>query len=429
MTARSSTGIFDLSPSRRMLLQGSALSLGSAAMVTGAWSETALAQPVGLAPATSAITPFSLTLDRAELANLKRRLTMARFPDRETVSDWSQGAPLRDVQALVAYWRDHYDMLRLEKRLNALPQYRTQIDGLGFHFIHVRSKHADAMPIILTHGWPGSIVEFLKVVGPLTDPEAHGGSAKDAFHVVIPSLPGYGLSDKPAERGWGLPRIARAWGTLMGRLGYTRYVAQGGDWGAGVTTWMAKQHVPGLVGVHLNLPILFPPPIVGEPDADEKASIARLVNFAEDMSGYAKLQGTRPQTIGYALADSPTGQAAWIYEKLGEWTDTSHQPETVLSRDEILDNIMLYWMTDSGASSARLYQESFATDFTPQKLDLPVAVSVFPGELYRPLRKWGERLYANIIYWNETAHGGHFAAFEQPEIFVSELRNSLRGLR
>ena len=419
----------DHNTSRRALLSGVMFGASAVAAAHATPASAAFGGANQLPHVTNAVTPFRVAFAPTDLAYLQRRLAMTRLPDRETVGDWSQGAPRADVQALVAYWRDGYDMRRLEKRLNLLPQYRTELDGLGVHFIHVRSRHENAMPIILTHGWPGSVVEFLKVIGPLTDPEAHGGRAEDAFHVVVPSMPGYGFSDKPTERGWGLPRIARAWGTLMGRLGYTRYVAQGGDWGAGVTTWMAKQHVPGLAGVHLNLPILFPPPVQGEPDADEKASIAQLIAFNNDQSGYAKLQGTRPQTLGYALADSPVGQAAWIYEKFGDWTDSAHRPERVLSRDEMLDNIMLYWMTDTGASSARLYQESFSTDFSPQKLDLPVAVSVFPGELYRPLRKWGERMYSNLIYWGEAPHGGHFAAFEQPGIFVDEVRRSMRSLR
>ncbi len=374
--------------------------------------------------ASEAVAPFRVMVPSTAIEDLRARLRATRLPEKETVPDWSQGAPLKSVEALLKYWRDSYDMRRLEKRLNAYPQFRTEIDGLGIHFIHVKSKHANAKPLILTHGWPGSVVEFLNVISPLTDPTAHGGKAEDAFDVVIPSLPGYGFSDKPKETGWGLPRIARAWAQLMQRLGYTQYFAQGGDWGAGVTTWMAKQHVAGLKGIHLNLPLLFPPPIEGTPDAEEQASIAQLVAFGTHGSGYAKIQSTRPQTIGYALADSPTGQAAWIYEKFGEWTDADHHPEKELGYDQMLDDIMLYWLTDTAASSARLYAESFDTDFSPQKLDIPVAVSVFPGELYRPLKIWGERMYSKLTYWNEAAHGGHFAAFEQPAIFTEELRKA-----
>lgn len=310
-----------------------------------------------------------------------------------------------------------------------MPQYKTSLDGLDIHFLHVRSKHPKALPLLLTHGWPGSIFEFMKVIGPLVDPTAHGGKPEDAFHLVIPSLPGYGFSGKPGTTGWGLPRVARAWSVLMERLGYRHWVAQGGDWGAGVATWMAKQHAPGLAAVHLNLPILFPPPLDGAPDQQEQAAIAQLAAFDGAKSGYAKLQGTRPQTIGYALADSPVAQAAWIYEKLALWSDSGNDPESVLSRDEILDNITLYWLTGSGASSARLYAESFNTDFSTQQLDLPVAVSLFPGELYRPPRKWGERVYSRLYYWHDAARGGHFAAFEQPALFTAELRRAFAPIR
>jgi pimeloyl-ACP methyl ester carboxylesterase len=336
---------------------------------------------------------------------------------------------LARLQALVAYWQRGYDWRAAEAKLNAWPQFVTDIDGVDIHFLHVRSKHANALPIVLTHGWPGSVFEFLKTIGPLVDPTAHGGRAEDAFHVVIPSLPGYGFSGKPRDTGWGLPRIARAWSGLMTRLGYRRWVAQGGDWGAGVTTWLAKQHAPGLAAVHLNLPILFPPPLEGTPNAEEQATIAQLIAFDQSQSGYAKLQGTRPQTIGYALADSPIAQAAWILEKLAEWSDNGGDVESVLSRDDILDDITLYWLTDSAASSARLYAESFATDFSTQKLDVPVAVSLFPGELYQPPRIWAERAYSKLIYWNKAPRGGHFAAFEQPALFAAELRAAFRTVR
>lgn len=412
----------DVDPTRRMFL--GAVAAISAFATVGAAAAATLPGSIEMPAATVSVAPFKVTIPATAIDDLHGRLRAARLPEKETVADWSQGAPLKSVDALLKYWRDSYDMRRLEKRLNAYPQFRTQIDGLGIHFIHVRSKHANARPVILTHGWPGSVVEFLNIIGPLTDPTAHGGKAEDAFHIVIPSLPGYGFSDKPKETGWGLPRIARAWAELMQRLGYAEYYAQGGDWGAGVTTWMAKQHVAGLKGIHLNLPLLFPPPVEGTPDAAEQASIAQLVAFATHGSGYAKIQSTRPQTIGYALADSPVGQAAWIYEKFGEWTDSDHHPEKELGYDQMLDDIMLYWLTDTAASSARLYAESFDTDFSPQKLDIPVAVSVFPAELYRPLRKWGERMYSKLTYWNEASRGGHFAAFEEPEIFTEELRKA-----
>jgi len=415
--------------SRRVTLRiAAALSaVGLMAVFTDPCEAEAKITGILVPPVSEALTKFRVAIPAPALADLRARLGATRGPEKETVNDWSEGVPLATMEALTEYWRSGYDMRRLERRLNAVPQYRTRIDGLGIHFLHIQSKHPNALPIILTHGWPGSVIEFLKVVAPLTDPTAYGGKADDAFHVIVPSLPGFGFSDKPAERGWGLPRIARAWAVLMKRLGYTSYVAQGGDWGAGVTTWMAKQHVEGLKAIHLNLPILFPPPLEGEPSSEEKAALAKLQAYADNGSAYARLQGTRPQTIGYSLSDSPVGQAAWIYEKLVQWSDPNDAP--ALSRDEMLDNIMLYWLSNTAASSARLYFESFATDFSTQKLDIPVAVSVFPGELYRPLKVWGERAYSKLYYWNEVAKGGHFAAFEQPEIFVAELRRSFAQFR
>jgi pimeloyl-ACP methyl ester carboxylesterase len=418
--------------SRRGFLQAAAIgavALGLDSVLDGTREVQAAEVALTLPLATEAVTRFRVAFSPAKLDDLKRRLTAIRWPERETVTDGSQGVRLAKMRALVDYWRSGYDLHRIEKRLNGFPQFRTEIDGLGIHFLHVKSKQEKPLPIILTHVWPGSVVEFLNVMGPLTDPKAHGGTAEDAFHVVVPPLPGYGFSDKPTEMGWGLPRIARAWATLMKRLGYTNWVAQGGDWGAGVTTWMAKQHVDGLKVTHLNLPILLPPPIEGEPSEEEKSSIAQLIAFNDKLSGYAKLQSTRPQTIGYGLTDSPVGQAAWIYEKFGDWTDSNGEPEQELSRDEMLDNITLYWLTDTAASSARLYAESLGEDFSTQKADIPVAVSVFPGELYRPLKVWGERIYSKLFYWNEVSKGGHFAAFEQPDLFVAELRKSLRALR
>jgi pimeloyl-ACP methyl ester carboxylesterase len=344
--------------SRRVVLLAAA-GLGAVGMAAAGRSEqkgaASKVTEIVLPPATDAVAEFELSIPAGAIDDLKTRLAMTRWPDKETVGDWSQGVPLEKAKALADYWRLTYDMHRLEERLNAFPQFRTRIDGLGIHFLHLRSKHPNALPIIVTHGWPGSVVEFLKVIGPLTDPTAHGGTAEDAFHVVVPSLPGFGFSDKPAERGWGLPRIARAWAVLMRRLGYASYVAQGGDWGAGVTTWMAKQQVAGLKAVHLNLPILFPPPLVGEPTPEEKSALAKLVAYGDNGSAYARIQGTRPQTIGYGLSDSPVGQAAWIYEKLAQWSDPNDGPRHELTHNEILDNIMLYWLSNTGASSARLY--------------------------------------------------------------------------
>jgi len=421
-------GSLESTSRRGVLLAAAGLgAVGLGTALTDPRAAEAKTAAITVPPVSEAVAKFRLAVPAAALDDLRARLAATRWPEKETVNDWSEGVPLAKMKALTEYWRSGYDMRRLERRLNAVPQYRTKIDGLGIHFLHVPSKHPNALPIILTHGWPGSVVEFLKVIGPLTDPTAHGGKTDDAFHVVVPSLPGYGFSDKPAERGWGLPRIAKAWAVLMKRLGYASYVAQGGDWGAGVTTWMAKQHVEGLKAVHLNLPILFPPPIEGEPSPEEKAALAKLAVYGDNGSAYARLQSTRPQTIGYSLSDSPVGQAAWIYEKLAQWSDPNDTPG--LTRDEILDNIMLYWLSNTGASSARLYFESFATDFSRQQLDIPVGVSVFPGELYRPLKIWGERTYSKLLYWNEVARGGHFAAFEQPEIFVGELRKYFAQLR
>lgn len=418
-----------MQPGRRTVLRG----LVTTAAAVGAVSllpQEVFAQAVSFAqpPARPGVKPFKVAIPQAALDDLKLRLSMTRWPDKETVADPSQGVPLARLQALVDYWQHSYDWRRGEAKLNAYPQFITRIDGLDIHFLHVRSKHANALPLLLTHGWPGSVFEFIKAIGPLVDPTAHGGRAEDAFHVVIPSLPGFGFSGKPETTGWGLPRIARAWAELMHRLGYTRWVAQGGDWGGGVTTWLGKQKAAGLAAVHMNLPILFPPPLEGEPDAQEQATIAELIAYDQNKSGYAKLQGTRPQTIGYALADSPSAQAAWIYEKFCEWTDTSGNPEAELTRDEMLDNITLYWLTDSAASSARIYAEAWS-DFTTQKVDIPVAVSVFPGELYHPPRKWGERAYSKLYYWNKATHGGHFAAFEQPAIFANEVRAAFRTVR
>lgn len=376
-----------------------------------------------------AVLPFTVDVPQEALDDLATRLRLTRWPDRETVGDWSQGVPLDRVQGLIDHWRQVYDWRRCEAEINAWPNYRTLIDGLGIHFIHAPSPHPDALPIVLSHGWPGTVLEFLKVIGPLTDPTRYGGRAEDAFHVVIPSLPGYGLSDHPAETGWSVERIARAWGVLMKRLGYDRFVAQGGDWGSAITRSMAVQKVPGLVGIHLNMVICFPPE--DEDFSDPIARDARDVAEAHKLTGlgYSTQQSTRPQTLGYALADSPVGQAAWIYEKFQAWTDNGGEPEDALTRDAMLDTIMLYWLTNSAASSARLYWESFRTAFASTPISLPVACSIFPAEIRRPPRRWAERVFSDIIYWNRAPHGGHFAAFEQPELFVSEVTDGLRSLR
>lgn len=373
------------------------------------------------------IESFPLAVPQADLDDLHRRLDHARWPEKEPVDDWSQGAPLAKVRALCDYWRNGYDWRRCEARLNALGQYRTEIDGLQIHFMHVRSPHPDALPLLLTHGWPGSIIEFLKVVGPLSDPTAHGGKAEDAFHLIVPSLPGYGFSGKPAETGWNVGRTARAWATLMERLGYDRYVAQGGDWGSAVTTKLGALAPTGLAAIHLNLVIAFPDPSdQSDWTAEEKEYWASSVAFQKEETGYSTEQRTRPQTIGYSLVDSPIGQAAWIYEKFHAWTDCGGNPENILTLDEMLDNISVYWLTGSGASSARLYWESLADGFLPTQVLVPTGCSIFPKEIGRASRRWVERNYRNIVHWNELDRGGHFAAFEQPDLFASEVRACFR---
>jgi pimeloyl-ACP methyl ester carboxylesterase len=376
-----------------------------------------------------AIEPFTLAIPESELEDLRRRLGRTRWPERETVADWSQGAPLDRVQSLCAYWAEHYDWRRCEARLNAQGQYTTTIDGLAIHFLHVRSPDPAALPLLMTHGWPGSVIEFLKVIGKLADPASHGGDPADAFHVVVPSLPGYGFSGKPAGTGWGVERIAAAWITLMRRLGYHRFVAQGGDWGAAVTTALGLAAPPECAAIHLNMPIVFPEPEDFQRLTEaEQAAVASMKFYQDSDSGYAKQQGTRPQTLGYGLTDSPAGQAAWIYEKFHAWTDNDGEPESALGRDEMLDNIMLHWLPATAASSARLYWES-AGSFKPNRLDLPVGVSIYPREIFRPSRRWAERSYPRLIHWNELDRGGHFAAFEEPDLFVGELRTCFRAIR
>src|SRR6266849_5840904 len=371
---------------------GGAGILSAGVQIRAHGSATKAAQ-IALPTNTKEVTPFKVHVPQGALDDLKKRLANTRWPNKEPVSDWSQGVPLAKAQELTEYWRTLYDWRRAESSLNALPQFRTQIDGLGIYFIHVRSKHENVLPIIFTHGWPGSIIEFLQVIGPLVDPTAHGGKADEAFDVVIPSLPGFGFSDKPTEAGWRLPRIANAWAALMARLGYSRYAAQGGDLGAGVSSWMAKQRASGLAAIHLNLPIVFPPPPPppGGYSAVEQSALAQLGKYASDASGYASIQGTRPQTPGYGLADSPVGQAMWIYEKFQAWSDNKGDPAEAISLDHMLDDITLYWLTDTAASSARLYYESWAKDFSRMPLDLPVAVSIFKGDLFTPPKVWARR--------------------------------------
>lgn len=377
----------------------------------------------------AAITPFVIDIPQAELDELRQRLDHTRWPEQETVADLSQGVQLARVKKLADYWRSEYDWRQVEARLNHYPQFKTEIDGLGIHFLHIRSPHENALPMVMTHGWPGSIVEFLDVIDPLVDPTQYGGTADQAFHVVIPSIPGFGFSDKPDAKGWNRNRIGKAWDTLMKRLGYQRYVAQGGDWGSVVTTEMGRIQLDGLAAIHVNLPFVAQLPFPDNPTAEEQIAIDQCVLFAEDGSFYHHLQTTRPQTIGYALADSPVGQAAWIYEKLGAWSDNQDGPEQVFSYDQMLNNIMFYWLTNSGASSARMYAEHPGLNFGAVPVDIPVAVSVFPREIYTPPRSWAERTYSQMIYWNRPEKGGHFAAFEQPAMFVSELRAAFASIR
>jgi pimeloyl-ACP methyl ester carboxylesterase len=378
---------------------------------------------------TDAVIPFPIAIAQAALDALQTRLAATRWPERETVDDWSQGAPLATVRALVDHWRGGYDWRRCETMLNGFGSFRTELDGLGIHFLHTPSPEPNALPILLTHGWPGSIVEFHKVIAPLADPATHGGDPADAFNVVVPSLPGYGFSDKPDSTGWTVERIAAQWHMLMQRLGYRRYVAQGGDWGSAVTNAMGRQAPDGLAAIHLNMVLAGPPKGQAVFDAREQHALDLIKAHQQSGTGYSKLQQTKPQTIGYALADSPIGQAAWIYEKFQSWTDCGGVPESVLSRDEMLDNIMLYWLPDAGASSARLYWESFASGLKPQPIAIPVAATIFPGELQQPPRAWAEPLYPNLVSWREAERGGHFAAFEQPDLFVEEIRHAFRAIR
>jgi len=394
---------------------------------------------------TTEIRPFQVEFPEEEIAELKRRIAASRWPGRELVGDASQGVQLAMLQELARYWAEEYDFGRIEATLNALPQYKTTIDGLDIHFIHVESPHDNALPLIITHGWPGSIIEMLQVIEPLTDPTAHGGSADDAFHLVIPSIPGYGFSEEPAEVGWDPGRVAEAWGELMSRLGYTHYVAQGGDQGAGVTDSMGRQQPDGLVGVHFNFLGAAPRELLMAAlnlriawSHDEREQFGKFVAVA--MRGYIAEMGEHPQTIGYPLAESPVGLAAWMldhdadsYEKISH-AFLNGQPSGGLTRDHVLDNITMYWLTNTGTSAARLYWEfgqgvPAAIKDPPPHVTLPVAYTVFPGELFQAPRHWVKQAYHNLIYYNEAAKGGHFAAWEEPQIFAEEMRAAFRSLR
>ncbi|MFC4947234.1 epoxide hydrolase family protein [Pseudonocardia sp. GCM10023141] len=380
--------------------------------------------------------PFRVDIPEADVRDLRERLRRTRWPERETVADWSHGVPLAYLQELCAYWADGYDWRRVESWLGRQPQFRTSIDGLGIHYLHVRSPQPDALPLLLTHGWPGSVLDFRKVIGPLTDPVAFGADAADAFHLVCPSLPGYGFSDRPAESGWTVQRIARAWATLMAGLGYDRYGAQGGDWGTSITTSLGQQDAAHLAGIHLNPPIAAPDPdTFDDLTAGEQAALEDLRHSERWESGYAAQMSTRPQTVGYGLVDSPVALCAWIVKKYRAWTDCDGHPENVLTRDEILDGITLYWLTGTGASSARLYRESFAqvsewfARATDDTVDVPTGCSIFPKEMPRPSRRWAAKRYTDIRHWNELPRGGHFAALEQPEVLVDEIRTFFRTVR
>jgi pimeloyl-ACP methyl ester carboxylesterase len=387
------------------------------------------------------VRPFHTEIAATKLDDLRSRIAATRWPSRELVADRTQGVQLEALRELARYWHDDYDLGRVEARLTALPQFVTEIDGVDIHFIHVRSSHEDALPLIMTHGWPGSVIELLDAIGPLTDPTAHGGSAEDAFHLVLPSLPGYGLSGEPAELGWDLARTARAWAELVRRLGYTRYVAQGGDVGAGVTDAMGRQAPDGLIGIHTNLLV----PALGGPmptDTDEeRAAAEQIATFQRSGNGYFVEMATRPQTIGYALLDSPVALAAWMidhdtdaYVKIAR-AFTGGEPSGNLTRDNVLDNITLYWLTGTGASAARSYWEAYGPDAAAAGSGplpaptIPFAFSAFPGEIWRTPRSWVEASYPNVVYFNAVDAGGHFATWEEPELFSSELRAAFRSLR
>jgi pimeloyl-ACP methyl ester carboxylesterase len=367
------------------------------------------------------IRPFTIAVPEVALDDLKDRLARTRWPEKETVDDWDQGVPLAYAQDLAAYWRDHHDWRTIEGRLNSYPNFLGQIDGLDIHFLHIRSANPAARPLILTHGWPGSVLEFLEVIEPLLAD----------FHLVIPSLPGYGFSGKPAVAGWSVEHIAGAWNALMLALGYDRYFAQGGDWGSAVTCAIGVAHGDHCAGIHVNMVVGAPPPeMLGELSDTEKAYLARFQWYQAKDSGYSTQQATRPQTLGYGLTDSPAGQMAWIVEKYHGWTDCGHQPggqsigghpENALARDAMLDTVSLYWLTASAASSARLYWHSFRS-FVAGEIHVPTACSLFPNEIMRLSRRWADARYRNIVYWNELDRGGHFAAWEQPDLFVAELR-------
>jgi epoxide hydrolase len=388
------------------------------------------AQSFGAVGASAEIVPFRYSAHADALADLKRRLRNTRLPDGETAADWSQGVPRQRLRVLIDYWARQYDWRKTETLLNSYPQFRTEIDGLTIHFLHVRSPNADALPLIMTHGWPSTVLEFMKIIEPLTNPTEHGGRAADAFHLVLPSLPGFAFSDKPAERGWNMDRTARASAVLMDRLGYRHYVAQGGDWGSFVTTRLAQQKASGLAAIHLTMPQVMPDELPEPLSREEQRAVDRMKHWKETNFGYFVVQATRPQTIGYGLADSPAGLASWIYDIYGYHATEDATVNNAVPLDDMLNEITLYWLTNSAASSAKFYFEQQALGLKPSlgRVDLPVGCTIFPHDLYAP-RSWAEKVFTNLTYWSEPERGGHFAPLEVPALFVQEMRNCFRAQR
>ena len=373
----------------------------------------------------SDIQSFPIEATDQQLSDLKARLEMTRWPDKETPEDWTQGIPLEYMKDVHDYWLNSYDWKKREALINQFPGYKTEVDGLGIHFLHVRSPNENARPLIMTHGWPGSVIEFQKVIGPLTDPAAHGGDPDNAFHLVCPTLPGFGHSDKPTAPGWGIEKTATAWNSLMLKLGYDAYYAQGGDWGSIVTSEIGIQDLGNCKGIHITMPIVAPDPDTMHDLSDLEQRALRMQKFYQDEdSGYSKQQGTRPQTLGYGLADSPIGQAAWILEKFYQWMDCDGLPENVVSRDELLDNVMIYWLTDAAASSARIYWENArGTSNRIAPITMPVGISVFPKEIFQTSERWAAKRFSKLVHFEDFDKGGHFSAFERPEVFVQQVRS------
>ncbi|OWV97196.1 epoxide hydrolase family protein [Rhizobium sp. R693] len=424
---------------RALLLGGTAAALSNAILPSFANA----AEPGMAKTGTNGeIRPFKAQVPESALNDLRRRLAATRWPDGETVADRSQGVQPTKLRELVKYWQTDYDWRGAENRLNAFPQFLTNVDGLDIHFIHVRSRHENALPLIVTHGWPGSVFELLNVVAPLTDPTAYGGKAEDAFHLVLPSIPGFGFSEKPSATGWNPQRIANAWDVLMKRLGYNSYVSQGGDWGAIISDALGRQAPKGLLGIHVNRierATTFPPDAAKAlksgapaPDAlspDEKKIFDEARDFLNNGFGYAAIMNTRPETVGYGIADSPVGLAAWLYDKIADWVFTRGEPEKALSKDAILDNITLYWLTNTGPSSGRIYWENTVSGAKLSAIKVPVGVTIFPGEVYKPPKEWLSRAYPKLVYYHRADKGGHFAAWEEPLLFSQEIRAAFRNMR